>query len=134
MLIGAKDELQTDIESKKVAIENSKEEEVLGITFDNKLEFYSYLTSINKKANIKLNNLTRVQKYMAPEQKTVLTFSFIKSQFNYCPLTWVFCSEKGLHRLNNKHERSLRFIHSDYISNFIVLSVNANEKSIQKNV
>ena len=83
MSIGAKDELQTDIESKKVAIENSKEEEVLGVTFDNKLEFYSYLTSINKKANIKVNNLTRVQKYMAPEQKTVLTFSFIKSQFNY---------------------------------------------------
>ena len=79
MSIGAKDELQTDIESKKVAIENSKEEEVLGVTFDNKLEFYSYLTSINKKANIKLNNLTRVQKYMAPELKTVLTFSFIKS-------------------------------------------------------
>ena len=42
-------------------IENSKEEKVLGITFDNKLEFTTHLTSITKKANTKLNALNRVQ-------------------------------------------------------------------------
>ena len=81
MLFGIKDELQTNFVSKK-----NKEEKFLGITFDNKLDISSHLTSITKKANIKLNNLSRVQKYMTPEQKTFLTSSFIKSQFNYCPL------------------------------------------------
>ena len=51
----------------KVTIEISKEEKVLGITFDNTFDFSSHLTGITKKANIKLNNLTRVQKYTTPE-------------------------------------------------------------------
>ena len=62
----------------------AKKKKVLGITFDNKLEFPPHLTSITKKATIKLNALTWVQKYIlqTPEQKTFLTSSFIKSQFN----------------------------------------------------
>ena len=35
-----------------------------------------------------------------------------------------------LHRLNNIHERSLRLKQQCYVSNFITLLVNANEKSI----
>ena len=66
MLYGVNDELQTDLVSENVTTENSKEEKVLGITIDSKLDFM-HLTSITKKANIKLNVLTRVQKYMTPE-------------------------------------------------------------------
>ena len=69
---------------------------------------------------------------MTPEQKTFLTSSFIKSQFNYCPVIWTFCSKKPLHRLNNIHEISLGLIHHDYVPNFITLLVNANEKSIHQ--
>ena len=39
MINGTKDELQTGFVSNNVTIENSKEEKVLGITFDNKLDF-----------------------------------------------------------------------------------------------
>ena len=107
MLFGVKDELQTDFVSNNATIKNGKEEKVLGITFDKKLEFSLHFISITKKTNIKLNNLTKVQKYMTPEQKTFLTSSFIKSPFNYCPLIWMFCLKKAPHRLNNIHERSL---------------------------
>ena len=62
--------------------------------------------------------LFQVQKYVAPEQKTLLTLSFIKYQFNYCRLIWMFCSKKALYRLKNMHERSLRLIHQDHVSNF----------------
>ena len=63
-----------------VTIRNSEEQKVLGITYDNKLDFSTYLTSITKKANIKRNTFTRVKKYVNPEQKTFLSSS--KSQFN----------------------------------------------------
>ena len=46
MLFGVKDELQTDLVSSNITVKNSKEENVLGITFDNKLDFFPYLTSI----------------------------------------------------------------------------------------
>ena len=106
MTFDVKNELQTDLVSNKVTIKNSKDEKVLGITVDNKVDLSLHLNSITKKANRKLNNLTRVQKYMTPEQK-ILTSSFIKSQFSYCPLIWMFCLKKALLRLNNIHERSL---------------------------
>ena len=69
---------------------------------------------------------------MNTEQKTFLTASFINSQFNYCLLIWMFCLNKALHKLNNIHERSLRFILQDYVSKFIKLLVSSNEKSIHQ--
>ena len=83
MLFGVKDGFQTDLVSNNVSIKNNKEVKVLGKAFDNKLHLYMYLSSITKKAIIKLNALTRAQKYMTPEQKTFLKLSFIQPQFNY---------------------------------------------------
>ena len=87
-------------------------------------------SSDTKNRDNKTIALTRVQKYMTPGQNTFSTSSLIQSQFNYCPLIWMFCSKVALHRFNNMHERFLRLIHQDYVSNFITLFVNANEKSI----
>ena len=64
MVFGIDDELQTDLASSNSTIKNSKKEKMLGITFDYKLDFSLHLTRITKKANIKLNNLTRVQTYI----------------------------------------------------------------------
>ena len=64
MVFGVDNELQTDLASNNSTIKNSKKENILGITFDNKLDFSLHLTRITKKANIKLNNLTRVQTYV----------------------------------------------------------------------
>ena len=44
----------------------------------------------------------------------------------------MFCSRKALHRLDNMHGRSLRLKHQNYATNFIILLVNANEKTIQQ--
>ena len=96
MLSDVKDELQTDFVSNNATFKNGKEKNVLGITFDSKLDFSMHLTNITKKVNIKLNALTRVQKYMTSEQKTFLTSSLIKSQFNYCPLISMFYSKQAL--------------------------------------
>ena len=44
----------------------------------------------------------------------------------------MFCSKEVFHRLNNIHERYLRLIHQDYISNFVTFLINANEKSVHQ--
>ena len=62
MLYSKNDELQTDLASNNVTIKNGKGKKVLEITFDNKLDFSTHLTTIITKVNIKLNALTRVQK------------------------------------------------------------------------
>ena len=58
ILFGVKDELPTDLVSDNITIKNSKDEKVLGITFQNKFDFFISLAL--PKRLIKLNNLTKV--------------------------------------------------------------------------
>ena len=53
------------------SLKNSKQEKVLGVIIDNKLNFETHLSNITKNANIKFNALTRVQQYMTTDQKNV---------------------------------------------------------------
>ena len=42
----------------------------------------------------------------------------IKSQFNYCPLLWMFCSRQSNNLINKVHERSLRLTYRDETKDF----------------
>ena len=69
MLLGVDDELQTNLVCGNETLKNSKQEKVLGVTIDNKLNFATHLSNITKNANIEFNALTKVQKYMTTDQK-----------------------------------------------------------------
>ena len=58
--------------------------------------------------------------------------SFIKSQFSYCPLIWMFCSKTSMNKLNNIHEKCLRLIANDYDTNFNELVESYHEHSVHK--
>ena len=51
----------------------------------------------------------------------------IKSQFNYCPLVWMFCSRKSNNLVNKVQERILRLIYKDNENNFQTLLNENNE-------
>ena len=59
MLLGVDDQFQTNLVCGNEAFKNSKQEKVLGVTIDNKLNFATHLSHITKHANIKSNALTR---------------------------------------------------------------------------
>ena len=60
LLYSVKDKLKKDLVFNNVTIKTSAKEKVPGITFNNKLDFFTHLTSITKKANIKLNAFAEV--------------------------------------------------------------------------
>ena len=70
----------------------SNEEQVLGITIDNKLTFKSQTKVKCKKAAQKIGALSKLLNHLNDSQKRLIFNSIIKSQFNYCPLIWMFCS------------------------------------------
>ena len=39
--------------------------------------------------------------------------AFITSQFNYCPLIWMFHSRQQSNRINKIHEKALRLLYKD---------------------
>ena len=51
-------------------LKNTKQEKVLGVTLDNKVNFATHLLNITKNTNKKFNALTRVQKYMTTDRKS----------------------------------------------------------------
>ena len=69
MLLGVDDELQTNLVCGNETLKNSKQKKVLGVTINNKLYFAAHLSNITKNANIKFNELTRVQKHMTIDPK-----------------------------------------------------------------
>ena len=94
-------------------IKSSCKEKLLGIYIDNELKFDDHVNALCKKANQKINALSRISKYMSSEKLRIIMKSFIISQFNYCPLVWMFHNRKTNNRINRLHERALRIVYHD---------------------
>jgi len=94
---------------------------LLGVTIDFKLKFDKHISSICKKASSQLNVLKRIGKNLCKLGKLNIYYSFILSNFNYCPLTWHFCGEVFTKKLEKIQERALRFIYDDYNSDYETL-------------
>ena len=91
---------------------------LLGVTIDNKLNFDEHVDKICKKANNKLHALSRIAKYLDATKLRLVMKTFFDSQFNYCPLTWMFHSRTSNNRINKLHERALRIAYRDSNLNF----------------
>ena len=107
---------------------NSKEVEILGIKTDRKLSFHQHIKSISKKAGQKLSALLRTSLYLKNDRKKVIYNTMIKSQFNYCPLVWMFCSKKSNNMIKKVQEGALRLTYKGNENNFQTL-LNENKET-----
>ena len=85
------------------------------MTLDRKMNFHTHVKNIYRKAGQKLSALLRISPYLDQGKKVLLYKSMIKSQFNYCPLVWMFCSRQSNNLINKVHERGLRLAQRDEI-------------------
>ena len=72
---------------------------LLGVTFGFMLNFNSHISNICKKASQQLNVLKRIGLHLNRLSKLTIYYSFILSNFNYCPLVWHFCCENNTKKL-----------------------------------
>ena len=91
-------------------IESSDSVVLLGIKIDKNLSFTEHVTGLIKKGNQKLYALARISKYVSHDKLKILMKTFVQSQFNYCPLVWMFCSRTLNNKINKLHERALRLV------------------------
>ena len=106
-----------DIELKldeNTILKPEKSVKALGVIIDNRLTFSDHISACCLKAARQLNALARVSKYLDPKSKNVIYNSFIRSNFEYCPLVWHFCGKTNNTKLENIQERSLRILHDTY--------------------
>ena len=103
------------------------------LIIDNKIKFELHAGNICQKVNRKLNALARLTNYLEPPKRRILMNVLFKTQFNYCPVVWVFRSRSLNNEINRLHERCLRMICNDKRSNFDVLLVKDNSISTHHN-
>ena len=65
-------------------------------------------------------------------KRKALMKTFVISQFNYCPLVWMFHSRKLNHHINSIHERALRVTYQNYQSTFLQLLQKDNSATIHQ--
>ena len=90
-----------------------------------------------QKGNQKLHALARISKYMNKDKLRLIMRTFITSQFNYAPLTWMFHSRTLNNKINRLHERALRLVYEDENLTFQELldldeSMSIHHRNIQK--
>ena len=67
---------------------------------------------------MQLNVLKRIDKHLNRLGKLTIYYSFITSNFSYCPLTWHFCGEQNTKMIEKIQEHALRFIYDDFQNSY----------------
>ena len=113
--------LNENITIDKENIKFASNVKMFGVHIDNKLNFNLHIDVICKSASNQLNTLVRLKWYLGHEERFVLVNSFIYSNFNYCPLVWMFSSKRSLNKIENLQKRAFRFVLDDNTSSYELL-------------
>ena len=57
--------------------------------------------------------MARISRYLSQDKLEFIMKTFMQSQFNYCPLVWMFCSRTLDDKINKLHERPLRLVYKN---------------------
>ena len=104
---------------------------LLGIEIDYQLYFDVHIGNICRKATQQLNILKHLGPYLDRISKLTIFHTFILSNFNFCPLSWHFCTERNSKNIEKVQDRALRFVYEDYLSSYEQLLEKAKMPSLQ---
>lgn len=91
---------------------------LLGVDIDYQLNFDAQVSAICQKAAKQLNVLQRLSKFLSVPTRLIIFKSFIRSNFNYCPIVWHFCSKANTDKLEKLQYRALRIVFNDFTSSY----------------
>ena len=120
ILLDERDSDNTNIERKigNEKIKSTSSVKLLGVHIDDKLNVHHRINLLCKSAENQLNALTRLKSFLGLKERVVLVNSFIYSNFDYCPLVWMFSHKKSLNKIESLHKRALRFLLNDYENSY----------------
>ena len=118
-------------------IEATDSVELLGVTIDKNLDLNEHVSNLCKKGNQKLHALARISNYLSKDKLKIIMKTFIQSQFNYCPLTWMFHNRTLNNKINKLHERALRIVYKNDSLTFQELldkddSITIHQRNLQR--
>ena len=112
------------------SINSSQDVSLLGLTIDNKLNYSKHISELCRKAAGNLNALKRFRKYISVYDQKLVVNAYVLSYFNYCPIVWHFCGKGNTHKIEKLHERVVRFMTDDHISDYAELLHKEKESTL----
>ena len=85
---------------------------LFGVNIDNNLNFKSHIKEICIKINQKASTLSRLQGYISEKKTKLLLNTVMMSNFQHCPLIWLFCSKATDNSINRTAKRPMRIIYN----------------------
>ena len=86
---------------------------LLSVQTDAELNFNLHIANIYRSAANQLNALIRLRKFVGFKEKKVLVNSYFYSNFNCCPLVWMFSHATSLKKVEALQKMALRFLYDD---------------------
>ena len=80
------------------------------------MRFATYFCRNCERKSAKCSNTTK--SFLGLKERVVLVNSFIYSNFDYCPLVWMFSHKKSLNKTESLHKRALRFLLNYYENSY----------------
>ena len=121
LVLGQRCDDSVNVKIGNTDVVHSSEEKLLGVHIDSKLSFDHHVSKLCQKASNKLYALARISPYMDQKKLRNLMRAFITSQFQYCPLIWMFLSRQLDQKVNKIQERALRITYKDTESTYCEL-------------
>jgi hypothetical protein len=105
--------LDLTLEVANCIIEASSSINILGVEFDNKLNFANHIDELCCQTSKQINALKRMKHNLDKPCKQTIYNSYISSNFNYCPSVWMFANKSNMEKLEKINKRALRFVIND---------------------
>ena len=117
-----------------IKLKNLRRFSLLGITID-KLSFKIHIENICRKAKYKLHALQRIRKYLSTDKAKMPCNAFIKSQFFYAPLIWMFTGKLLISTVKKVQFRLLHVVHKTHDTTIDeLLSMNSDVSISQRQI
>ena len=118
MFLGLKRKQKLRVNINGVKIPGKKRVKLLGVEIDNKIKFHRHVEALCQEVNKRTSAFARLNVYISKEQALSICNVVILSNFNYCPLIWLFCNKNANKKRDRAHKRALRILYNDYDSSF----------------
>ncbi len=103
---------------------------LFGVHIDANLKFTKHIDAICLKAAQQTNAIMRLSKLIDQDVKKIMYRTFILSNFNYCPIVWMFCGMGNIKKMERVQLRALRFVYNDFSSSYEELLKTSGQPSI----
>ena len=91
---------------------------LLRVDLDFSPKFDLHISNLCRKAAQQINIMKRLGKHLNRLNRLTIFHSFMLSNFNFCPLSWHFCSEGNTKKIEKVQERALRFVYDDFVPTY----------------